>query len=232
MFVIFVRSLRPLMRRGVKLIVIFGGSTMKNNLLISMICLAVAAMAVTGCKKQAGTVENLKAAIIGETTASAKYAAYGKKAKEEKFDKIAKLFEAASKAEAIHAQKHTAVLEKMGLKMDPITTKFDVKSTKENLMDAINGESHEVDSMYPGFIKKAKEEGKDDAAGSFDFAFQVEKAHLALYKGALDALGKNDFKALADFYSVCPTCGNTIPGKAPANCNICGVPGKDFIIIK
>ncbi len=205
---------------------------MKKNLLVSVICLAVAAMAVTGCKKQAGTAENLKAAIIGETTASAKYAAYAKKAKEEKFDKIAKLFEAASKAEAVHAQKHTSVIVKMGVKMDPITPQFTVKSTRENLMDAIKGESHEVDSMYPEFIKKAKDEAKDDAAQTFDYAFQVEKLHLALYKGALEALDKNDFKGLADSYVVCPTCGNTIAGKAPANCNICGEPGKDFFVIK
>lgn len=205
---------------------------MKKNLLISVICLAVAAMAVTGCKKQAGTVENLKAAITGETTASAKYAAYAKKAKEEKFEKIAKLFDAASRAEAIHAQKHTAVLDTMGVKMDPITPQFTVKSTRENIMDAIKGESHEVDRMYPDFIKKAKEEGKDDAAGSFNNAFLVEKAHLALYKEALAALDKNDFKGLADTYAICPVCGNTIAGKAPASCNICGVPGADFLILK
>ncbi len=205
---------------------------MKNYLLISLVCFSVAAMAVSGCKKQAGTVENLKAAITGETTASAKYAAYAKKAKEEKLEKIAKLFEAASKAEAIHAQKHTAVLDKMGAAMDPITPQVTVKSTKENLMDAIKGESHEIDSMYPDFIKKAKDEGKDDAAGSFDYAFQVEKVHLVLYRGALAALEKNDVAGLADSYAVCPVCGNTIAGTAPDNCGICGVPAADFIIMK
>ncbi|TFH43509.1 MAG: rubrerythrin family protein [Chrysiogenales bacterium] len=189
-------------------------------------------MTVFGCKKQAGTVENLKAAITGETTASAKYAAYAKKAKEEKFEKIGKLFEAASRAEAIHARKHADVLSTMGVKMDPITPQFAVKSTRENLLDAIQGESHEIDSMYPDFIKKAQDEGKDDAEGSFDYAFQVEKVHLALYKGAQTALDKNDFAGLADFYAVCPVCGNTIAGNAPDNCSICGVSGADFIIMK
>lgn len=203
---------------------------MKKNLFVSFICLAVAMTAVSGCKKgSGGTVENLKAAITGETTASAKYAAYAAKAKEEKLDKIAKLFEAASKAEAIHAEKHIAVLESMGEKMDAITPSFTVKSTKENIEDAIKGESHEVDSMYPEFIKTATEAKNDDAVVAFNHAFQVEKVHLELYKVALDALNKNNFNCLADSYSVCPICGYTLGGKVLAECSICGAPAADFI---
>lgn len=55
-------------------------------------------------------VEDLKAAFAGETTASAKYAAYAEKAKMEGLEKIALLFEAASKAESIHAGNHQAAL--------------------------------------------------------------------------------------------------------------------------
>ena len=205
---------------------------MRSNLMVVVICCSVVVMAASGCKKQSGTVENLKAAITGETTASAKYAAYAKKAKEEKFDKIAELFEAASRAESIHARKHTSVLLNMGEKMDPITPRFAVQSTRENILDAIKGESYEVSTMYPDFIKKAREEGKDDAAGSFDYAFQVEKVHHGLYQAALAALDRNDFTGLADSYAVCPVCGNTVAGIAPANCEICGVPGAEFIILK
>ena len=48
------------------------------------------------------TLENLKAAIAGETGASAKYAAFAKAAKEQGYDQIARLFEATSAAEQIH----------------------------------------------------------------------------------------------------------------------------------
>jgi rubrerythrin len=205
---------------------------MKRKMSIGILCVAVAAVAMTGCKKQEGTVDNLKKAITGETTASAKYAACAQKAREEKFDTIARLFEAASKAEAIHAKKHTAVLEAAGVKMDPITPQFSVKSTKENLEDAIKGESYEIATMYPEFINKAKEEKKDDAAASFNFAFQVEKRHRELYSAALDALNRNDMKALPDAYSVCPVCGNTFGANVPAQCEICGEPKKDFIVVK
>lgn len=205
---------------------------MKTNMLIGILCFAVAIASVNGCKKQGTTLDNLKAAITGETTASAKYAAYAQKAKEEKLDAIAMLFKAASKAEAIHAKKHTEVLKAMGATMDPITPQFTVKSTKENLQDAIKGESYEVDSMYPGFIQKAKDEKKDDAVTSFDRAMQVEMVHKELYTAALAALEKNDMKGLSDAYSVCTVCGNTFGADVPDVCGICGV-GKDkFVKIK
>lgn len=203
-----------------------------KNYVIGIICLSLAVTAFSGCKKKDATVENLKNAITGETTASKKYAAYAQKAKEEKFDKVARLFEAASKAEAAHAKKHTGVLEKMGAKMGAMDIKVTVKSTKENLDDALKGETHEIESMYPDYIKMAKEEGKDDAASTFEWAFQVEKMHQAFYKAAIDALAKNDLKNLPDTYAVCPICGNTVAGKAPNLCPICGAAQADFIIIK
>ena len=48
------------------------------------------------------TLENLKAAIGGETGASAKYAAFAQAAKEQGYEQIARLFEATSAAEQIH----------------------------------------------------------------------------------------------------------------------------------
>ncbi|HNW29154.1 MAG TPA: rubrerythrin family protein [Spirochaetota bacterium] len=203
-----------------------------KNYIIGIICLSMAIAAFGGCKKKDTTIENLKSAITGETTASKKYAAFAQKAKEEKLDKIAKLFEAASNAEAAHAKKHTAVLEKLGEKMGGMDIKVGVKSTKENLEEALKGETYEIDSMYPGFIKTAKEEAKDEAVNSFDWAFQVEKMHQALYKAAIDALAKNDLKNLPDTYAVCPICGNTVAGKAPKTCPICGAPQADFMVIK
>ncbi len=203
-----------------------------RNFLIGVICFGVAITVLSGCKKKDTTIDNLKSAITGETTASKKYAAFSQKAREEKLEKIAKLFEAASKAEAAHAKKHTEVLEKMGVKMDAINPQFTVKSTKENLDDAFKGETHEIDSMYPDFIKKAKEEGKDDAVSTFEWAFKVEKMHQAFYKAAIDALAGNDMKNLSDTYAVCPICGNTVSPNAPKTCEICGAGQADFMVIK
>ncbi len=149
---------------------------MKAKIFGTLIILIVAAISFnftfTG-KVNSKTVDNLKDAITGETTASAKYLAYSKKAKEEGYTKIALLFEAASKSEGIHANNHRAVLEQMGITMDKVNPKYEVKSTKENLQDAINGESYEVATMYPGFIKTANEGNANLAVISFNYAYQT-----------------------------------------------------------
>lgn len=174
------------------------------------------------------TIENLKAAITGETTASAKYAAYAEKAKQEGYTNIALLFEAASKSENIHAGNHIAALEQLGETMGKVTPEFTVKSTKENLEDAIKGESYEVATMYPEFIKTANDGKVNIALISFNYAYQTEKKHKDFYKEALDKLNSNQEKSLPTAYYVCPTCGNTYAGNAPKRCGISMTPSERF----
>jgi rubrerythrin len=183
-------------------------------------------------KEQSKTIANIKSAIIGETTASEKYAAYSKKAKEEGYSKIALLFEAASRSESIHANNHRAVLEQLGVKMDDFKTDYKVKTTKENLEDAYKGESYEVSTMYPDFLKIAQKEKVNLAMISFNYAFQTEKKHQALYKNAIDQLKAGKDKDLAFKYMVCQTCGNTYDGEAPPRCGISMTPKERFITIQ
>jgi rubrerythrin len=208
---------------------------MKTKIFGTVVILIVAVISFnfTMINKSASkTVENLKAAIIGETTASAKYLAYSKKAKEEGLNKIAILFEAASRSEGIHANNHRSVLEQLGVKMEEIKPKYEVKSTKENLQDAINGESYEVDTMYPDFIKTANEGNVNLAVISFNYAYQTEKKHKELYKDALDKLNNKQENIMASNYYVCPTCGNTYAGEAPNRCGISMTSKDRFISIK
>jgi rubrerythrin len=177
------------------------------------------------------TIDNLKAAITGETTASAKYLAYSKKAKEEGYNKIALLFEAASKSENIHANNHRAVLEQLGIKMDDFKPEYTVKSTKENLEDAINGESYEVATMYPDFIKAAQEGNVNLALISFNYAYKTEMKHKDLYKDALSKLNEKQESSMPAKYYVCSTCGNTYANEAPNRCGISMTPRDRFIEI-
>ncbi len=179
----------------------------------------------------AKTIDDVKEAIKGETTASAKYQAYANKAREEGFTNIALLFEAASKSEAIHAGNHKAALEQLGEKVFEFTPKFEVKSTKENLEDAIKGESYEVATMYPQFLKDANKAKANIALLSFNYAYQTEQKHKVMYTNALKALdGKTD-KSLPLQYQVCPTCGNTYEGTAPARCGISMTSKERFLTI-
>jgi rubrerythrin len=203
---------------------------MKNILLLAFMVL----LALTGCNKvtPVKTTENLKAGIKGETTASAKYAAFAQKAREEGYDTIAKLFDAASKSESIHAANHAKVLEALGEKMDEFKPEFEVKTTAENLQAAIDGESYEIATMYPQFITDAKTEKVDKAVKSFTWAFDTEKKHQQFYAKALEALKLNSEKNLPIEYAVCPVCGNTYDkANMDAKCAFCQTESSKFVII-
>lgn len=174
---------------------------------------------------------NMITAFTGETTASAKYAAYAKKAQEEGYPQIALLFKAASTAENIHANNHKAVLEDMEVSIPVVKPQFTVKSTQENLQDAITGESYEVSTMYPEFLTNAKSAGNQLALISLNYAYKTEQKHKTMYENALNALQNNQVKTLAGQYYVCPTCGNTYETTAPKRCGISMTGSERFIKI-
>ena len=205
-----------------------------RTILSSMLAIILISQFSFGAGKKANdkTIENIKAAITGETTASAKYAAYAEQAKKDGFDKVSLLFEAASKSEKIHANNHRAVLEQLGETMPEVIPNYDVRTTKENLEDAIKGETYEITTMYPDFIKVAKDEGVNIALISLNYSFQTEKKHKAMYENALNKLNDGTAQELSDMYMVCPTCGNTYDTQAPKRCGISMTPSERFLIIK
>jgi rubrerythrin len=204
---------------------------MKSHSSFLLIIALVMLTAVGSAKDRTHTIANIKAAIKGETTASAKYAAYSEQAKKEGYAKIAGLFEAVSKAEKIHAANHRAVLEQLGGTMEECKPKFTVKSTRENLDDAASGEAYEISTMYPAFIKKSCSDHANLASILLNYAYQTEKKHLALFRNAADQLKAHKEKTLQSKYMVCQTCGNTYDGEAPARCGISMTPKDRFLMI-
>jgi rubrerythrin len=154
----------------------------------------------------------LKEAFAGESQANRKYLAFAVKADQEGYPQAARLFRAAAEAETIHAHSHLKALKGIG-------------STRENLADAVEGETHEFKSMYPAMIESAKAEGNKEAERSFHFANEVEKIHAGLYEKMLAGLGS---ATEAYPYYVCPICGYTVDREAPATCPVCGAKGSMF----
>ena len=161
------------------------------------------------------TTDNLKEAFAGESQANRKYLAFAKKAEEEGYAQAARLFRAAADAETVHAHAHLRVLG-------------GVRSTRENLEEAISGETHEFKSMYPRMIEEAKAEGNQAAEMSFANANAVEEIHAGLYRKYLDNL---DSLQPVDIY-VCQVCGNTVEGEPPERCPVCGAPRNMFKLIE
>lgn len=160
------------------------------------------------------TVDNLKNAIAGESQANRRYLAFARKADEDGFSQVAKLFRAAAEAETVHALNHLRIAG-------------DVRSTAENLEGAIAGETFEYKKMYPEYIAVAKQEKNQQATWSFDVANRVEEVHAGLFSNAVQAFKSNKHLAQVDYY-VCGVCGNTVEGEAPEKCPICGSPKSRF----
>lgn len=162
--------------------------------------------------KGSKTENNLLEAFAGESQANRKYLAFADKADAEGHKQVAQLFRAAAAAETVHAHAHLRALG-------------GIRTTKENLQEAINGETFEFTSMYPKMIEEAGSEGLDAALRSFSFANTVEKVHAQLYQKAFDTLGSNQE---VDYY-VCKVCGNTLEGEPHGPCPVCQAgPGAFF----
>jgi rubrerythrin len=158
------------------------------------------------------TEHHLKEAFAGEAQANRKYQAFARKAELEGFPAVARLFRAAAEAETIHAHNH---LRELG----------GIRSTRENLEEAIGGETHEFTAMYPAMIEEARAEGQARAVRSFELANAVEKIHADLYRKALAAL---DEKRAAPDYWVCSVCGMTVEGDPPDECPVCKAKRQAF----
>ncbi|MFX1401611.1 MAG: rubrerythrin family protein, partial [Promethearchaeota archaeon] len=153
-------------------------------------------------------------AFAGESQANRKYLAFAKKAEQEGYPGVALLFKAAAAAETVHAHNHLRALG-------------GIKSTIENLKEAIGGEFYEFTKMYPEFIDAAKSEEIKDAERSFNYANEVEKVHHKLYEKALELVEAGKDLNVDEMY-VCSVCGYTHEGSPPEKCPVCGAAKKAF----
>jgi len=161
----------------------------------------------------AATEGNLKEAFAGESQANRKYLAFARKAEQEGFTNVGRLFRTAAEAETIHAFGHFGAMNGVG-------------STSDNLRAAVAGETYEYTEMYPPMLEQAIAEDHK-AKRMFSFAVQAEAVHAKLYQMALDAVMQGKDLAETSFY-LCPVCGHIEMGKPPEACPICGARGERF----
>lgn len=160
------------------------------------------------------TQDDLKEAFAGESQANRKYLAYGEQAARDGMSMVAKLFRAVAAAETLHAHAHLRAMD-------------GVKSTADNLQDAIAGEAHEFTHMYPPMLARAVAEGHKRAERSMTQALEVEKVHYGLFQQALEAVKSGrDLHGAA--IRICPVCGHTVIGEAPDECPVCKVKGEKY----
>ena len=179
--------------------------------------------------KATATLANLQEAFNGESNASHRYMAFASKADAEGYGQVASLFRAASKAEELHARNHAEVIRKLGAEPRAKIEMPIVKSTRENLQAAMDGEIYERDRMYPPFIEEARASKCPEAVRTFNYALKTEAEHAHLFSEALKHMEKMRKKTT---YYVCLVCGFTVQTLNFLKCVVCGHSKADYIPVE
>lgn len=122
------------------------------------------------------TRTNALSAIHGEALAHAKYLAYATQAQQAGRNQAAQDFTAAAQTE--HMDHFASEADLIGLG----------GAIADNLRDAINGETTEVNTMYPGFAKQATADNDPAAASAFSEIGADEATHLKDFQTALNSV--------------------------------------------
>jgi len=156
--------------------------------------------------------EKLKEAFAGESKAHMRNLAFAKKAEEDGFPQIARLFRAVADAERVHAAEFIKYLEGV------------IGETEDNLKAAFENEIKAKTDIYPPFIQEAFALQREDVAWSFSRSRDVEERHAKLYKDALAAL----IKEQETEYYVCQVCGYVFDADLPDECPVCRAKKENF----
>ncbi len=174
------------------------------------------------------TAGNLRSAFGGESMAHLRYLVWGKKAEQDGFPNVARLFRAISHAERVHASNHFGELKsEAGAHLVPSMAGFGLGTTSQNLEGAIEGEMFEIEEMYPTYLDTAKSQQERGAQLSFHYALSAEKTHAAMYQTAKQAVDGGADQELGPV-QICEVCGYTAEGPAPDKCPICAATREQF----
>ena len=199
------------------------------ELVLSLLVPAAIAIKESNHVIATGTLENLQEAFNGESNAHHRYLAFAAQADVEGYAQVASLFRATAKAEEFHARNHAEVIRQLGAEPKSTIEKPVVKSTRENLQAAMDGEIYERDRMYPPMIDEAKASKHPEAVRTFMYALKTEAEHARLFEGALKNMDK--MKKTTTYY-VCNVCGYTVASLNFLRCLVCGHSKTDYIAVE
>jgi len=153
----------------------------------------------------------LHQAYTGESKAALRLKVYAKKAEEEGYPQIAKLFRVISHSEEIHGERGLRLLK-------------EIKDTEQNLSDSFESETKVAEVAYDEFIKLANEADNKAAETYFSQSRDVESFHAKLYKEAMN----NMMEERETTYYICEVCGYPSDGVLPDECPVCGAKKDKF----
>jgi len=174
------------------------------------------------------TEQNMINAFGGESMAHMRYLHFAVQADKENYPNVARLFRAISQAEYVHAGDHYRELKHLegGFVANSMGA-FGPGDTRKNLRLAIDGETFEIEEMYPTYIEVARFQGEKGAQRSFEWSYTTEKTHKSLFEKGATAVESGDDMELGPV-QVCSVCGYTLEGEAPDTCPLCAASKEKF----
>jgi len=118
----------------------------------------------------------------------------------------------------VHATSHFKVLNKLS-------------TTENNLTVGVDGETFEIDEMYPAYIAVAELQEERGAVRSTKWALEAEKIHAEMYAAAKTSVASGKDTEVGKMH-VCSVCSWTSEGEAPDNCPLCNAKKQLFILVK
>ncbi|MBS7247864.1 MAG: ferritin family protein [Candidatus Jordarchaeales archaeon] len=169
--------------------------------------------------------------MLTELKATLLYAEAEKRATDEGYANVARMFKALSDAEKIHLNLFSRLYYGRDATEEDVENLkgkvgFNVGTTKENLN--VCAEVEDETKQYIDAANTAIENGNPGAYVVFTQLAQVGESHANACRNALKHVEKEEDMQPEKIY-VCPTCGYIQVGEPPYRCPVCDEPGKNFI---
>jgi rubrerythrin len=179
------------------------------------------------------TEKNLLKAFAGESQARNRYEFFASVAKKEGYEQIAAIFMETASQEKEHAKRFFKFLEGGVVEITAGYPAGMIRTTKENLKAAAEGENEEWTKLYPEFSETAKKEGFQEIATAFKLIAKVETEHERRYIKLLQNISEDKvFLKSGKVWWKCINCGYVYQSeKALEVCPVCQHP-KAFMEIR
>ncbi len=183
--------------------------------------------------RESRTAKNILTSFAAEAQARTRYNFFARRAEEDGYIQIAKIFDETAEQEYEHAHRFFKFFNGGELEVNWSFPAGVTKDTHANLLSAAELEHYVHTTMYPQFADIAREEGFIRAADTFDAISVAEKQHEKLYRQlAANIASDQTFKRAEEMIWRCLSCGYIHTGQqAPDKCPACVKPTGYFELL-
>ena len=184
--------------------------------------------------RQSRTAKNLLISYSAEAQARTRYNFFARRAEDDGFMQIARLFDETAEQEYEHALRFFKFFNGGELEIAWNFPSGVIEDTRSNLLSSAELELYVHDVMYKGFAKIAMEEGFKRAADTFDAISVAEQHHEELFRALAANIDSDQvFKKDNERIWKCINCGYIHHGtEAPSKCPACVRPQGYFELLK